>query len=60
MLKLSVFLAALALTGAIALTGTIAIATSEAQAQASAMEKCIAACRREGGKRCENYCQRRR
>jgi uncharacterized membrane protein len=52
MLRISAFVAVLA--------GTIAMCVLEAQAQTSAMERCVAACKAQGGKRCDNYCERAR
>ncbi len=40
--------------------GTIAMGAFEVQAQTSAMERCVAACKAQGGKRCDLYCERAR
>jgi hypothetical protein len=46
----------------LALTGTFAMGAAPAKAQgaSSAMDRCIAACRQQGGKRCDSYCERAR
>ena len=49
-----------ALVAILAFAGTIAMCVLEAQAQTSAMERCVAACKAQGGKRCDNYCERAR
>jgi hypothetical protein len=44
----------------LALTATIATGVFEAHAQTPAMERCVAACKAQGGKRCDRYCERAR
>jgi len=44
----------------LALTATIATGVFEAHAQTPAMERCVAACKAQGGKRCDSYCERAR
>jgi hypothetical protein len=53
-------LRAFAFVAILAFAGLIAMGTFEVQAQTSAMERCVAACKAQGGKRCDNYCERAR
>jgi hypothetical protein len=54
MLRISAFVAFLALTA------TMTTGVFEAQAQTSAMERCVAACKAQNGKRCDSYCEHAR
>jgi hypothetical protein len=49
-----------ALMAFLALTATIATGVFEARAQTAAMERCVAACEAQGGKRCDSYCEHAR
>jgi hypothetical protein len=49
-----------ALMAFLALTATIATGVFEARAQTPAMERCVAACKAQGGKRCDSYCEHAR
>lgn len=54
MLRTSAFVAILAFAG------TIAMGTFEVKAQTSTMERCVAACKAQSGKRCDSYCEHAR
>jgi hypothetical protein len=49
-----------ALIAFLALTATITTGGFEAQAQSSAMDRCVAACKQGGGKWCDKYCEHAR
>ncbi len=48
------------LVAILAFAGTIATGAFEVQAQTSAMERCVAACKAQNGKRCDSYCEHAR
>ena len=54
MLRMLAFVAIFALTGALAMDA----APAKAQGASSDIDWCIAACKEQGGRRCENYCER--
>ena len=56
MLRTFAFIAVFALAGAAAMEA----APAKAQGVSSDMDRCIAACKQQGGRRCENYCDRGR
>lgn len=56
MLKIFTFTAILALAG----TYAMGAAPAKAQGASSAIGKCMSACRKQGGRRCESYCEHAR
>jgi hypothetical protein len=56
MLRTLAFVAVVALAGAVAMDA----APAKAQGASSNMDWCIAACKQQGGRRCDNYCERTR
>jgi hypothetical protein len=56
MLRSFAFIAILALAGTI----EMGVAPAKAQGASSDIDWCIAACKQQGGRRCDNYCERGR
>jgi hypothetical protein len=56
MLRIFAFMTVLALAG----TLEMGAAPAKAQGASSDMDWCIAACKQQGGRRCDNYCERGR